>query len=145
MDSIEYLHDGDVASVAMQYSYLHSPLALLVQPGYGAESARALFSQVYGHWRSLPRDTRPKLYLHGLSLGAMNSERSTELFEILEDPIDGALWSGPPFESTIWRRVTEAATPAPRRGCRSSGTETHRHKVSAADRARSRRAASVAR
>jgi uncharacterized membrane protein len=49
MDSAEYLHDGDVASVAMQYSYLHSPLALLVQPGYGAESARALFSQVYGH------------------------------------------------------------------------------------------------
>jgi uncharacterized membrane protein len=31
----------------------------------------------------------------------MNSERSTELFEILEDPIHGALWSGPPFESTI--------------------------------------------
>ncbi|MGH6906159.1 MAG: alpha/beta hydrolase [Geminicoccaceae bacterium] len=107
MDSVEYLHDGDVASVAMQYSYLNSPLALLVQPGYGAESARALFSQVYEHWRSLARDARPRLYLHGLSLGAMNSERSTELFEILEDPIHGALWSGPPFESTIWRRVTE--------------------------------------
>jgi uncharacterized membrane protein len=115
MDSIEYLHDGDVASVAMQYSYLNSPLTLLVQPGSGAESARALFSQVYEHWRSLPRDARPKLYLHGLSLGAMNSERSTELFEILEDPIHGALWSGPPFESTIWRRVTEgrnAGSPA---------------------------------
>jgi uncharacterized membrane protein len=115
MDSVEYLHHGDVASVAMQYSYLTSPLALLVQPGYGAESARALFLQVYEHWRSLPRDARPKLYLHGLSLGAMNSERSTELFEILEDPIDGALWSGPPFESTIWRRVTEgrnAGSPA---------------------------------
>jgi uncharacterized membrane protein len=111
MDSIEYLHDGDVASVAMQYSYLSSPLALLVQPGYGAESARALFSQVYDHWRSLPQDARPKLYLHGLSLGAMNSERSTELFEILGDPIHGALWSGAPFESTIWRRVTEGRNP----------------------------------
>jgi uncharacterized membrane protein len=108
MDSIEYLHDGDVASVAMQYSYLSSPLALLVQPGYGAESARALFSQVYDHWRALPKDSRPKLYLHGLSLGAMNSERSTELFEILGDPVHGALWAGPPFESTIWRRVTNA-------------------------------------
>jgi uncharacterized membrane protein len=115
MDSIEYLQDGDVASVAMQYSYLSSPLALLVQPGYGAESARALFSQIYDHWRSLPRDARPKLYLHGLSLGAMNSERSTDLLEIFEDPIHGALWSGPPFESTIWRRVTEgrnAGSPA---------------------------------
>jgi uncharacterized membrane protein len=115
MDSVEYLHDGDVASVATQYSYLSSPLALLVQPGYGAESARALFSQVYEHWRLLPRDRRPKLYLHGLSLGAMNSERSTELFELLADPIHGALWSGPPFESTSWRRVTDgrnAGSPA---------------------------------
>jgi uncharacterized membrane protein len=111
MDSVEYLHHGDVASVAMQYSYLSSPLALLVQPGYGAESARALFSQVYDHWRSLPQDARPKLYLQGLSLGAMNSERSTELFEILGDPIHGALWSGAPFESTIWRRVTEGRNP----------------------------------
>jgi uncharacterized membrane protein len=111
MASVEYLHDGDVASVAMQYSYLNSPLSLLVQPGSGAQSARALFSQVYEHWRSLPRDARPRLYLHGLSLGAMNSERSTELFEILADPIHGALWSGPPFESTIWRRVTEGRNP----------------------------------
>jgi uncharacterized membrane protein len=108
IDSVEYLHHGDIASVAVQYSYLSSPLALLVQPDYGAESARALFAQVYDHWRSLPRDARPKLYLHGLSLGAMNSGRSTELFEIFEDPIAGALWSGPPFDSTIWRRVTDA-------------------------------------
>jgi uncharacterized membrane protein len=115
MNSVEHLLHGDVASVAMQYSYLSSPLALLVQPGYGAESARALFSQVYEHWRSLPKDVRPRLYLHGLSLGAMNSQRSAELFEIFEDPIHGALWSGPPFESTIWRRVTDgrnAGSPA---------------------------------
>jgi uncharacterized membrane protein len=111
MNSVEHLCDGDVASVAMQYSYLSSPLALLVQPGYGTESARALFSHVYDHWRSLPRDSRPKLYLHGLSLGARNSERSTELFEILGDLIHGALWSGAPFESTIWRRVTEGRNP----------------------------------
>ena len=111
MDSVEYLHDGDVASVAMQYSYLSSPLSLLVHPEYGAEAARALFAQVYDHWRSLPKDRRPKLYLHGLSLGAMNSQRSAELFEILGDPIHGALWSGPPFESTIWRRLTDGRNP----------------------------------
>ena len=115
MGSVEYLHDGDVASVAMQYSYLSSPLSLLVHPEYGAEAARVLFAQVYEHWRTLPKDRRPKLYLHGLSLGAMNSQRSAELFEILADPIHGALWSGPPFESTIWRRLTDgrnAGSPA---------------------------------
>jgi uncharacterized membrane protein len=111
IDSVEYLHDGDVASVAMQYSYLSSPLSLLVQPDYGADAARALFSHVYAYWSALPRDARPKLYLHGLSLGAMNSEQSAQLFEILADPIHGALWSGPPFQSRIWRRVTEGRDP----------------------------------
>jgi uncharacterized membrane protein len=106
MDSVEYLHDGDVASVAMQYSYLNSPLSLLFQPEYGAAAARALFAEIYGYWTTLPKESRPKLYLHGLSLGAMNSEKSAELFETIGDPIAGALWSGPPFESRIWRSIT---------------------------------------
>lgn len=111
MAPIEYLSDGDVASVALQYSYLSSPLSLLAQPDYGREAAQALFAAVYGYWRTLPKDSRPKLYLHGLSLGAMNSEQSAQLFEILSDPIDGALWSGPPFESRIWHRITAARNP----------------------------------
>jgi uncharacterized membrane protein len=106
MDSVEYLHGGDVASVAMQYSYLNSPLSLLFQPDYGEAAAQALFAEINGYWTTLPRDKRPKLYLHGLSLGAMNSERSAELFETIGDPIAGALWSGPPFESRIWRSIT---------------------------------------
>lgn len=106
MDTVEYLHHGDVASVAMQYSYLNSPLSLLFQPEYGAEAARALFVEIYGYWTTLPKDRRPKLYLHGLSLGALNSEKSAELFEMIGDPIAGALWSGPPFESRNWRSIT---------------------------------------
>ncbi|WP_061848854.1 alpha/beta-hydrolase family protein [Bradyrhizobium sp. DOA1] len=111
MDTVEYLHHGDVASVAMQYSYLNSPLSLLFQPEYGAEAARALFAEIYGYWTTLPKDRRPKLYLHGLSLGAMNSEKSAELFETIGDPIAGALWSGAPFESRIWRSITESRNP----------------------------------
>ncbi|MBR1364504.1 alpha/beta hydrolase [Bradyrhizobium ottawaense] len=111
MDTVEYLHHGDVASVAMQYSYLNSPMSLLFQPEYGAEAARALFAEIYGYWTTLPRDKRPKLYLHGLSLGAMNSEKSAELFEMIGDPIAGALWSGAPFESRLWRSITANRNP----------------------------------
>ena len=111
MDSVEYLHNGDVASVALQYSYLASWLSLIAEPGYGADAARALFKEIYGYWTNLPRDHRPKLYLHGLSLGAMNSEQSAELFEMLGDPIDGALWSGPPYASRIWRSITDGRNP----------------------------------
>ncbi len=111
MDALEYLLHGDVASVALQYSYLSSPLSLLAQPEYGSEAARALFAEVYGYWTTLPKASRPKLYLHGLSLGAMNSARSAELFEMIGDPIQGALWSGPPFESRVWRTITDARNP----------------------------------
>jgi uncharacterized membrane protein len=111
IDTVEYLHHGDVASVAMQYSYLNSPLSLLFQPEYGADAARALFAEIYGYWTTLPKEKRPNLYLHGLSLGAMNSEKSAELFETIGDPIAGALWSGPPFESRIWRSVTANRNP----------------------------------
>lgn len=115
IDSLEYLKDGDVASVAQQYSYLSSPLSLIAEPEYGEEAARALFREVYAYWTTLPKDRRPLLYLHGLSLGAMNSEKSAQLFEMLGDPIAGALWSGPPFASRGWRRITDgrnAGSPA---------------------------------
>ena len=111
IDGIEYLYRGDVASVAVQYSYLSSPLTLLLDPETGAVTARALFQEVYGYWRTLPREQRPKLYLHGLSLGAVNSERSFHLFELLEHPFDGAVWSGPPFGATQWAALTRARNP----------------------------------
>jgi uncharacterized membrane protein len=111
IDPLEYLLHGDVASVAQQYSYLSSPLSLLVEPDYGADAARALFGEVYRYWTTLPKDRRPKLYLHGLSLGAKNSERSMELYDLLGDPIQGALWSGPPFSSRLWRSLTEERNP----------------------------------
>ena len=107
VDSLEYLHAGDVATVAIQYSYLASWMSLFFEPGYGETSARALFTTVYNYWTELPRDQRPRLYIFGLSLGALSSERATHLYEILGDPHNGAVWVGPPFPSTIWRSVTE--------------------------------------
>jgi uncharacterized membrane protein len=111
IDSVEYLHDGSVASVALQYSYLASWLYLLVEPGYGAAVARALFKEIYGYWTTLPKDSRPRFYLHGLSLGAMNSEQSTDLIEVKGDPFSGALWSGPPYSSKHWRWLTDNRNP----------------------------------
>lgn len=111
MDTLEYLHRGDVASVAVQYSYLTSWLSLLIEPGYGADTARALFNVVYDHWTTLPPGSRPKLYLHGLSLGALNSDLSFNIFDIVGDPFQGALWSGPPFPSVTWRAATAGRDP----------------------------------
>ena len=114
MDTLEYLYAGDVASVAVQYSYLTSWLSLVIEPEYGTDTAQALFKTVYDYWTALPRDTRPRLYLHGLSLGALGSQASMELYDILADPFQGALWVGPPFESETWKWATarrQAGTP----------------------------------
>ncbi len=110
-DPLEYLHDGDVATVAVQYSYLQSWISLLVEPGYASETGRALFRAVYTYWTDLPRDTRPELYLYGLSLGSLSSEQSLRLHEMIADPVQGALWAGPPFPSPNWRSVTNERQP----------------------------------
>jgi uncharacterized membrane protein len=100
VDTLEYLHAGDTAIVSMQYSYLPSWITILIDPDRSRVAAQLLFDEVYAYWKTLPTDGRPKLYLHGLSLGSLGSETSARLFHIFEDPIQGALWSGPPFPST---------------------------------------------
>ncbi|MGV1759845.1 alpha/beta hydrolase [Rhizobium sp. A22-96] len=111
MDTLEYLQHGDVASVAVQYSYLSSWMSLLFEPQQGEETAVDLFDAVYGYWSKLPRDKRPKLYLHGLSLGALNSQLSLDIYNVIGDPVNGALWSGPPFRSARWKAATAARNP----------------------------------
>lgn len=102
-DSLDFMHRGDVATVAVQYSYVASWISLLVDPRQGIREAQALFDLVYGHWATLPADSRPRLYLHGLSLGAFLSQSTVPLLDVLGDPFDGALWAGSPFLSEFWR------------------------------------------
>jgi uncharacterized membrane protein len=110
-DTVEYLMRGDIATVAVQYSYLNSPLALMMKGAYGAETARAVFREIYGHWTTLPVESRPRLFLNGLSLGSLNSDLSFNLMDIIDDPFDGVLWVGPPFRNESWRRMTRERDP----------------------------------
>lgn len=114
MDTLDYITRGDVAVVAVQYSYLPSPVSVIVDPAQGVEEARALFDIVYRHWVTLPDDRRPRLYLHGLSLGAFLSQETVPLLDLYADPIDGALWVGSPYLSEFWRMVqTRRVTGSP--------------------------------
>ncbi|MDQ2067457.1 alpha/beta-hydrolase family protein [Xinfangfangia sp. CPCC 101601] len=105
MQVLDYLTGGDVATIAVQYSYLPSWMSLFLQPEYGSETSEALFHAIYGHWRSLPIETRPRLFLFGLSLGSRNGEFAATSPMTLGDPVDGAFWVGPPFAATGWRQV----------------------------------------
>jgi uncharacterized membrane protein len=110
-DPVEYMHNGDIATVSAQYSYLQSPLALILETNTGLEQAAALQEVVHGYWQTLPADDRPRLYVHGLSLGAWSSMYATNLFRLLDDPIDGAFWAGPPFPSAFWNYVQGQRNP----------------------------------
>lgn len=111
MMPLEVLTRGDVATVSVQYSYLPSWLALLTIPEYGQDTAGETFLAIYGHWRGLDPETRPRLYLFGLSLGAENGDLASDFYDILGDPWQGALWVGPPFTMQSWQRLTAGRNP----------------------------------
>ncbi|WP_458775120.1 alpha/beta hydrolase [Desulforhopalus sp. 52FAK] len=111
VDTIEYIHSGNITTVSLQYSYLPSWLTLLVEPEAAIEASSTLFHAVYNYWTTLPTNKRPKLYLYGLSLGALGSADAIDLLTIISNPIDGALWSGPPFLSRRWNDLTRNRLP----------------------------------
>jgi uncharacterized membrane protein len=111
-DTLDYMLGGDVATVVVQYSYLPSAIAVAVDPTLGVEQAMALFDKVYAYWTKLPKSDRPRLYVHGLSLGAFSSQQAFPLLDILADPIDGALWAGSPYFSPLWQGVRRTRDPA---------------------------------
>lgn len=106
-DTLDFMLSGDVATVSVQYSYLTSMLALLAHPDYGVAQSRALFDKIYDYWTGLPKDERPRFYVHGLSQGAFNSQATLPLFDMLGDPIQGAMWAGSPFFSRYWTEVRD--------------------------------------
>lgn len=110
-DSLEFILGGDVATVAVQYSYLKGALSVLTDTEVGEEQSRQLFSVIYNHWTKLPKDNRPKLYVHGLSQGAQISQSTIPFFDLLADPISGALWTGSPFFSPVWQHVRDSRLP----------------------------------
>jgi uncharacterized membrane protein len=111
VDTVEYLHAGDTAIVSMQYSYLPSWITIMVDPTRSRDSSTHLFNAVYDHWKTLPQSSRPRLYVQGLSLGALGSAASFDMYGIFEDPIQGGLWSGPPFASAVWARAVRYRNP----------------------------------
>ena len=111
VDTLEYLHAGDTAIVSMQYSYLPSWITILVDPTRSRDSATLLFDEVYDHWKTLPKDSRPKLYLHGLSLGALGSAASADLFTCSKIRFRAASGAARRFRAPSGRRATRYRNP----------------------------------
>lgn len=102
---LEYFHDGDIATVTVQYSHLPSPLAFLSESTAAGDTAVALFEAVEERIaRQGPE--RPDLYIAGESLGSFGGSQVFASLADSRDRVDGAVWVGPP-ETMRLRREAE--------------------------------------
>lgn len=111
--AVELLHGGNTAIVAMQYSFLPSWIATLLDDGASAEAGAVLFDSVYEVWENLPEDDRPKLIIYGLSLGSFGAE-SAFAGQTAENSVanmqartDGVLLGGPTNDNPAHRQITD--------------------------------------
>jgi uncharacterized membrane protein len=105
-DALEYMYNGNTAIVSMQYSFLPSWLSFLVDKQNARHAGQALFEAVDRLVRELPEAQRPKLVVFGESLGSFGGEAPFMSLNNVLARTDGALFSGPTFQNTIWTDLT---------------------------------------
>jgi uncharacterized membrane protein len=105
-DALEYMYNGNTAIVSMQYSFLPSWLSFLVDKENARRAGQALFEAVDKLVRQLPESQRPKLVVFGESLGSFGGEAPFMSLNNVLARTDGALFSGPTFNNTIWTQLT---------------------------------------
>lgn len=104
--ALEYMYNGDSAIVSMQYSFLPSWISFLVDKENARQAGQALFEAVDQLVKQRPEGKRPKLVVFGESLGSFGGEAPFLSLNNLIARTDGALFSGPTFNNTIWTDLT---------------------------------------
>ena len=129
--AIEQLYGGDTAIVSMQYSYLPSWIAFLIDHKASAPAGSVLFNAVSQELARRPVASRPKLLVFGESLGSYGAESAFAGFDAstslanLSARADGALFAGPVSNNMIWSRIVRertAGSPASRPVFNDGGT-----------------------
>ena len=111
VDSIEYIWGGDTAIVGLQYSFLPSWISFIIDRQRPAEAGQALFDAVYGEWSRLPRESRPRLIVYGLSLGSYAMQSAFATVGGMQNQTDGALFVGTPNFTEPWGTLERQRDP----------------------------------
>lgn len=106
--TLEVLTGGNVATIAVQYSFLPSVVQFLTNRTLPAQVGEELVRKVHALIDQRPADKRPKLLLSGESLGALSTEAAFTDASQLLSTVDGALWSGTPNSTPLWREITSS-------------------------------------
>ncbi len=105
--AVELMYDGDVALVAMQYSYLPSWISFVTDGEASLESGKRLIDAVVADVRARPAGDRPKLLVMGESLGTRAGEGAFSGLPDIRDEVDGVVWIGPPRANPIHSAITD--------------------------------------
>ncbi|GAC69648.1 hypothetical protein GS4_26_00960 [Gordonia soli NBRC 108243] len=111
VDSLEYMTDGDVATVSMQYSYLPSWLSFLVDRERARQAGRALFEAVWERVSAIGEAERPRIVVFGESLGSFAGESAFGTIPSIAARTDGAFFVGPTFSNGLWQDATRDRDP----------------------------------
>ncbi len=113
---LEYLLNGDVATVSTQYSILPSFLSFAVDRPTSITESVAVLDAVRQRLEQIPAPQRPRLVVFGESLGAYGANGAFPNLDDLLTRTDGAMFQGPPNATALWREYTDR---------RQSGTPEH--------------------
>lgn len=105
--AVEYLTNGDCATASMQYSYLGSVGAFLLDRDSPKVGAQVLFNTIHDYWATLDPGSRPRLYTSGVSLGAYGGQSAFSSIDDMISKVDGAVWVGTPGFTPIWGDLEE--------------------------------------
>lgn len=130
IDGIEYLHNGNTAAVAIQYSYLASWMVMIGNQDLTRDAAGSLLAAVNERVSRLPEEERPQVLICGESLGAFGWERLFETSTISRlqsmEPLGGTTEVGSAMEAGRDRSRTRDAAVAARLPGRRDHPETQR-------------------
>lgn len=106
INALEAVTDGDVTTVAVQYSAVPSWIGFVIDPQTTVDQNRDTIDAVVDAWREKPADQRPELILFGQSLGSLGTQGAWTADATPEDvvsEIPHVIWMGPPAESVLWK------------------------------------------
>ena len=109
--SLEYMHGGNTATAAMQYSFLPSWISFVSDMSTPPAAGKALYEAVYAAWSAKPADDRPFLLAFGISLGSYGAQGAFSGLQDMSARTDGALFVGTPNATANWQFFTDNRDP----------------------------------
>lgn len=109
--ALEYMHGGNTATAAMQYSFLPSWISFVSDRTTPPAAGKALYEAVYAAWSAKPADDRPFLVAFGISLGSFGAQGAFSGLQDMSERTQGALFVGTPNFTPNWRYFTDNRDP----------------------------------